>query len=227
MRGRRDQQLHFRVSKPELDRIQVKMAELGIVSIGAYLRKMALDGYCIRLDLKELNRMAYLLQMCSNNLNQYAKRANESGRVYQTDIEDLRARLDESVSPNKFWRSWPPYEPQHPCKGCGLFLYCKRTEKSLQNKRSARRTGRMDRDFMCFFYRNILPERTEVAVQGNIPYHKAEEMVREMEDELHARIDDETWNLYLKISDLAGEAQRMLGEALYLQGAEDREHMLQ
>ena len=95
--GRRDQQLHFRVSKPELDRIHVKMAELGIVSIGAYLRKMALDGYCIRLDLKELNRMAYLLQMCSNNLNQYAKRANESGRVYQTDIEDLRARLDELI----------------------------------------------------------------------------------------------------------------------------------
>ena len=97
MRGRRDQQLHFRVSKPELDRIQVKMAELGIVSIGAYLRKMVLDGYCIRLDLKEVNRMAYLLQMCSNNLNQYAKRANESGRVYQTDIEDLRARLDELI----------------------------------------------------------------------------------------------------------------------------------
>ena len=97
MSGRRDQQLHFRVSKPELDRIHVKMAELGIVSIGAYLRKMALDGYCIRLDLKELNRMAYLLQMCSNNLNQYAKRANESSRVYRTDIEDLRARLDELI----------------------------------------------------------------------------------------------------------------------------------
>ena len=95
--GRRDQQLHFRVSKAELDRIHVKMAELSILSIGAYLRKMALDGYCIRLDLKELNRMAYLLQMCSNNLNQYAKRANESGRVYRTDIEDLRARLDELI----------------------------------------------------------------------------------------------------------------------------------
>ena len=97
MRGRRDQQLHFRVSKPELDRIQVKMAELGIVSIGAYLRKMALDGYAVRLDLQELSRMAYLLQMCSNNLTQYAKRANESGRVYQTDIEDLRGRLDELI----------------------------------------------------------------------------------------------------------------------------------
>lgn len=84
----------------------------------------------------------------------------------------------------------------------------------------------MDRDFMRFFYRNILPERTEVAVQGNIPYHKTEEMLREMEDELHARIDEETWNLYLKVSDFDKEAQRMLCEALYLQGAEDREHML-
>ena len=95
--GRRDQQLHFRVSKAELERIHSKMAELGIVSIGAYLRKMALDGYAVRLDLQELSRMAYLLQMCSNNLNQYAKRANESGRVYQTDIEDLRGRLDELI----------------------------------------------------------------------------------------------------------------------------------
>ena len=96
--GRRDQQLHFRVSKAELERIHSKMAELGIVSIGAYLRKMALDGYCIRLDLQELSRMAYLLQMCSNNLNQYAKRANESGRIYRADMEDLRVRLNELTS---------------------------------------------------------------------------------------------------------------------------------
>ena len=97
MSDRRDQQLHFRVSKAELERIHSKMAELGIVSIGAYLRKMVLDGYCIRLDLQELNRMAYLLQMCSNNLNQYAKRANESSRIYRADMEDLRVRLDELI----------------------------------------------------------------------------------------------------------------------------------
>ena len=97
MDERRDQQLHFRVSRPELERIHTKMEGLGILSIGAYLRKMALDGYCIRLDLPELRRAAYLLQMCSNNLNQYAKRANENGRVYQADMEDLRARLDELI----------------------------------------------------------------------------------------------------------------------------------
>ena len=97
MSNRRDQQLHFRVSKPELERIRYKMESSGILSIGSYLRKMALDGYCLHLDLKELRRMAYLLQMCSNNLNQYAKAANENGRVYAADMEDLPQRVDEVI----------------------------------------------------------------------------------------------------------------------------------
>lgn len=101
MSDRRDQQLHFRVSKPELERIRNKMETSGILSIGSYLRKMALDGYCLHLDLPQLRRMAYLLQMCSNNLNQYAKVANENGQIYTADLEDLRARLDELISVSK------------------------------------------------------------------------------------------------------------------------------
>ena len=68
-----------------------------IHSLSAYIRKMALDGYCLCLDLKELRRMAYLLQNCSNNLNQVAKRANESGQIYAADLDDLRIRLDELI----------------------------------------------------------------------------------------------------------------------------------
>lgn len=101
MSDRRDQQLHFRVSKAELERIRNKMEASGILSIGSYLRKMALDGYCLHLDLPQLRRMAYLLQMCSNNLNQYAKIANENGQIYTADLEDLRARLDELISVSK------------------------------------------------------------------------------------------------------------------------------
>lgn len=77
------------------------MESSGILSIGSYLRKMALDGYCLHLDLPQLRRMAYLLQMCSNNLNQYAKVANENGQIYTADLEDLRARLDELISVSK------------------------------------------------------------------------------------------------------------------------------
>ena len=101
MSDRRDQQLHIRVSKPELERIRNKMEASGILSIGSYLPKMALDGYCLHLDLPQLRRMAYLLQMCSNNLNQYAKVANENGQIYTADLEDLRARLDELISVSK------------------------------------------------------------------------------------------------------------------------------
>ena len=101
MNDRRNQQLHFRVSRQELERIWSKMESSGILSIGSYLRKMALDGYCLHLDLQELRRMAYLLQMCSNNLNQYTKAANENGQVYAADLEDLRTRLDELVEISK------------------------------------------------------------------------------------------------------------------------------
>ena len=69
--------------------------EMGIRSKSAYLRKMALDGYCVKLDLQDVKELVSLLRRCSNNLNQYAKRANETGSIYQEDIQDLQARLDE------------------------------------------------------------------------------------------------------------------------------------
>ena len=93
----RNKWVHFVMSQDELDRMQQKMQEVGIQNKSAYLRKMALDGYCLNLDLPQLQRMAYLLQVCSNNLNQYAKAANENGRVYAADMENLRQRLDELI----------------------------------------------------------------------------------------------------------------------------------
>ena len=95
MNDRRDQQLHFRVSKQELERIWSKMESSGILSIGSYLRKMALDGYCVKLDLQDLKELIRLLRICSNNLNQYAKKANETGSIYLADIQDLQVRLDD------------------------------------------------------------------------------------------------------------------------------------
>jgi hypothetical protein len=70
------------------------MAELGITNLSAYLRKMAVDGYIIHLDMSEIQEMIRLLRICSNNLNQYARRANETGSVYSADVDDLRTRLD-------------------------------------------------------------------------------------------------------------------------------------
>lgn len=53
---------------------------------------MALDGYCVNLDLRDVKEVVSLLRYCSNNLNQYAKRANETGSIYAEDIQDLKQR---------------------------------------------------------------------------------------------------------------------------------------
>lgn len=87
--------------KTEKNRIYEKMYGMGIRSLSAYIRKMALDGYCLNLDLPQLRRMSYLLQNCINNLNQVAKRVNESNQLYAADIEDLRHRLDELIGIGK------------------------------------------------------------------------------------------------------------------------------
>ena len=91
----RTKRIHFLVSQAEEAQIHQKMSELGIRNRNAYLRKMALDGYCIKLDLQDVKELVSLLRRCSNNLNQYAKRANETGNIYATDVNDLQERLDE------------------------------------------------------------------------------------------------------------------------------------
>ena len=91
----RNQEIHVLLLPEEMERIKQKMAELGIINRSAYVRKMALDGYCINLDLSDMKEMVSLLRRCSNNLNQYAKRANESGSSYAEDIQDLQVRQSE------------------------------------------------------------------------------------------------------------------------------------
>ena len=92
---KKDQELHFFVTKSDQERIHQKMDEMGIRSKSAYLRKMALDGYCVKLDLQDVKELVSLLRRCNNTLNQYAKRANETVRIDQESSRYLQARRDE------------------------------------------------------------------------------------------------------------------------------------
>ena len=92
---KREHRLFIRVTDAERNRILDKMYGMGIHSLSAYIRKMALDGYCVKLDLQDLKELIRLLRICSNNLNQYAKKANETGSIYLADIQDLQVRLDD------------------------------------------------------------------------------------------------------------------------------------
>ena len=95
---KQDELIILRVSPSDKARIRMKMGELEIQNMSAYIRKMALDGYCVTLDLTDVKEMVRLLRLCSNNLNQYVKKANQTGSIYEEDIRDLKERFDE------FWK---------------------------------------------------------------------------------------------------------------------------
>lgn len=86
--------LQFYVSEQERELIQAKMELYGTGNMSAYLRKIAIDGYVVNLELPELTEMVSLLRRSSNNLNQLTKRVHETGRFYDADLEDLRQDYD-------------------------------------------------------------------------------------------------------------------------------------
>ena len=95
MSRKRNVQIIFWVTEVERDMIEQKMAQVGTDNLSAYLRKIAIDGYIVKLDLPELREMISLLRRSSNNLNQIAKRLNETGRFYAADLEDMLRRQEQ------------------------------------------------------------------------------------------------------------------------------------
>ena len=91
---KRDVPVLFWVSAEELELIHQKMQQYGTENLSAYLRKMALDGYVVKLDLPELKELVSLMRRSSNNLNQLTRRVHETGRIYDADLEDISRRQE-------------------------------------------------------------------------------------------------------------------------------------
>ena len=117
--------VEFVMSEPEAELVKERMAELGITNLSAYLRKMAVDGYIIHLDMGDIKEMIRLLRICSNNLNQYTRRANETGNIYAADIDDIRTRLDSLWAVS--YTHLDVYKRQAPCSGISRFINCLRS----------------------------------------------------------------------------------------------------
>ena len=99
MKRKRNVKLEFWVTPDEKEQIEQKMSELGTGNLSAYLRKMAIDGRILKLDLPELRELLTLMRRYNGNLNQVAKRVNSTHRVYTADLEDIQ------TSQAKLWRT--------------------------------------------------------------------------------------------------------------------------
>ena len=90
----RNNSLTFRVTEQEHELIRQRMEQAGIKSMRAYLLKQAVDGRIIHVELDSVREMVRLLSNATNNINQIARRANESGSIYAADIDEIRERYD-------------------------------------------------------------------------------------------------------------------------------------
>ena len=86
---------HFRATEEEAALIRQRMADTGITDMGAFARKMIIEGYHISLDLTDVREMVSLLGRVGNNINQIARRVNQTGSLHSADMEDLKRHMDE------------------------------------------------------------------------------------------------------------------------------------
>lgn len=95
MREKRDEIIILRTTKAEKNRIYEKMLGMGIRSLSAYIRKMALDGYCLNLDLPQLRRMAYGTSLQMPMIKASGRKGKSVDCLHSDEVEALQAALQE------------------------------------------------------------------------------------------------------------------------------------
>ena len=95
VKRKREIQMKFWVTEEEKQLIDRKMQLVPTRRYGAYLRKMAIDGYVIQVDTTDIKDMTKALSAIGRNINQIAKRINAGGPAYQADMEEIRERMEQ------------------------------------------------------------------------------------------------------------------------------------
>ena len=91
---KRSKQLKIWISQEEQNMIRQKMAEFGTDNMGAFVRKMVIDGYILKLDLPELREVSRHIGYLDNNINQMARKVNAGKTVYKEDVDEIQAQFN-------------------------------------------------------------------------------------------------------------------------------------
>ncbi len=90
MRKRKDKKINIWVTQEQIDAVDARMKLAGMNNRSAYMMQMALHGFILKTDLSDLKEILRLIQINSNNINQIARKANETGNIYQAEIKEVR-----------------------------------------------------------------------------------------------------------------------------------------
>ena len=88
-------QVKFRVTPEERELIDKRMKQVGSLNMAAYLRKMAIDGYIIKVDYTQQKKLAAAVSRVAANINHVCRRINSTGHFYEDDVAELKERQSE------------------------------------------------------------------------------------------------------------------------------------
>ena len=107
---KRNKEIHFYVTEEEHKLIRRKMIESKTKNMGAYLRKMAIDGYIVNTDTTPLKKQYEEMHKIGVNINQIAKKVNTTGDLYPEEMQELKEMVKELW---RILRSYPlKYQPR-------------------------------------------------------------------------------------------------------------------
>jgi len=85
----------IRLTPSENEQIKRIMTEHGMPSFQYYARNMLCLGRVVKIDFSELKNLRVAINRIGGNINQIAKRANESEEISLEEIQDVLASLSE------------------------------------------------------------------------------------------------------------------------------------
>ena len=95
---KRNKEIHFYVTDEERKLIRRKMIESKTKNMGAYLRKMAIDGYIVNTDTTPLKKQYEEMHKIGVNINQIAKKVNTTGDLYPEEMQELKEMVKEIMA---------------------------------------------------------------------------------------------------------------------------------
>ncbi len=82
--------------------IKKKFANSGMSSLSGFVRAMIFEGYIAQVNENELKELARIANNVANNINQIARRANVTNKVYKEDIEEVESLAGQIIYPLLF-----------------------------------------------------------------------------------------------------------------------------
>ena len=94
--------LKVRVSPEEMAAIKKKFESSGMSSLSGFARAMIFEGYIAQVNENELKELTRIANNVANNINQIARRANVTNKVYKEDIEEVESLTGQIIDPLLF-----------------------------------------------------------------------------------------------------------------------------